>query len=146
MKNNEISKAYGVGIYSALKQVPWLKFQPRDTEKNIMQGFYKDGERHDISYLAGNYRAFCLITKSVNRLLKDNGKQIIHFRDKSHDEQVKSVKKLTNILKLYSHKIFKYYKIFYIFEDMNIIGNIFKFNFNIFYTSINKCIFIFPLS
>ena len=106
MKNNEISKAYGVGIYSALKQVPWLKFQPRDTEKNIMQGFYKDGERHDISYLAGNYRAFCLITKSVNRLLKDNGKQIIHFRDKSHDEQVKSVKKLTNILKLYSHKIF----------------------------------------
>ena len=61
MKNNEISKAYGVGIYSALKQVPWLKFQPRDTEKNIMQGFYKDGERHDISYLAGNYRAFCLI-------------------------------------------------------------------------------------
>jgi Fe-Mn family superoxide dismutase len=106
MKDNEISKLYGMGIYAALKQVDWLEFKPKDPEKNIMQGFYKNGERHNISYLAGNYRAFCLITKSVNRLLKDNNRDILHFQNRTPKEQVLAVKKLTSILKKYSSKIF----------------------------------------
>lgn len=106
MKDNEISKLYGMGIYSALKNVDWLEFRPKNLEKNTMQGFYKDGERHNISFLAGNYRAFCLITKSVNRLLKDNNHDIIQFQNRTPKEQIQSVKKLTSILKKYSNKIF----------------------------------------
>jgi hypothetical protein len=86
--------------------VDWLEFKPKDPENNIMQGFYKNGERHNISFLAGNYRAFCLITKSVNRLLKDNNHEIIHFQNRTPKEQVMAVKKLTSILKKYSNKIF----------------------------------------
>lgn len=106
MTDNEVSKTYGIGIYGALKKVPWLTFQPKDITKNLMQGFYKDGERHPISYLAGNYRAFCLITKSVNRLLKDNGKKPILLRNKSRKEQIAGVKRLTKILQDFSDKIF----------------------------------------
>ena len=106
MKDNEISKLYGMGIYAALKQVDWLEFKPKNPENNIMQGFYKNGERHNISFLAGNYRAFCLITKSVNRLLKDNNHDIVHFQNRTPKEQVMAVKKLTSILKKYSNKIF----------------------------------------
>ena len=106
MTDNEISKIYGTGIYSVLKNVPWLKYQPKNIQENTMQGFYKDSERHDISYLAGNYRAFCLITKSVNNLLKQNGYKPILLKDKTKEEQILGVKKLIRILSDYSHKIF----------------------------------------
>lgn len=107
LENNEISKVYGGGIYRTLKKIPWLEFRDRDDSINRMKGFYKDGKRHDISYLAGNHRAFCLITKSVNALLKQLKHEPIKLSDKTHEEQVQAVRKLSKILETNGHKIFK---------------------------------------
>jgi Fe-Mn family superoxide dismutase len=120
LSNNDISKEYGTGIYSALKTLPWLEFRKRDLENNVMQGFYKDGERHPISYLAGNHRAFCLITKSINKLLRSAKRQPIILSKKSEKEQVKQIKRLVLILKQYSSKIFDEKSPFY----QSIISNL----------------------
>lgn len=106
LKQDMISKIYGGGIYQALKKVPWLEFRPKDVTINRMQGFYKDGERHDISYLAGNHRAFCMITKSVNAALAKNGKSKILLRGKTPEEQIEGVRRLVNILNFGAEKIF----------------------------------------
>ena len=106
LSNPDISSVYGLGIYQALNQVPWLKFKKRDVSINRMQGFYKDGERHNISYLAGNHRAFCMIHKSVNELLKKTGQPKIFLKEKSPEEQVEGVKRLINILVKNAPKIF----------------------------------------
>lgn len=106
LKQDLISKIYGGGIYQALKKVPWLEFKPKDISINRMQGFYKDGERHDISYLAGNHRAFCMITKSVNAALSKNNKPKILLRGKTPDEQANGVRRLVNILVIGSEIIF----------------------------------------
>lgn len=106
MKVNEISQIYGAGIYQALKKITWLEYKPKDLALNRMQGFYKDDVRHDLSYLAGNYRAFCMITKSVNSLLKKSGKQPIILRNKSIEEQAVAIKKLIKIVVDNSSKIF----------------------------------------
>jgi len=106
LENNEISKIYGGGIYRALKTVPWLEYKERDITQNRMQGFYKDGMRHDISYLAGNHRAFCMITKSINALLSSLGKPKILLQGKKPEEQVEGIKRLVKILVMGADKIF----------------------------------------
>ena len=106
LSRNEISSTYGKGIYQALFKVPWLEYRKKDLSINRMQGFYKDGERHNISYLAGNHRAFCMIVKSVNEILKQNGQPKIFLKEKSPEEQVEGVKKLIDILVKNASKIF----------------------------------------
>jgi len=106
IKTADIGQLYGSGIYRALKKVSWLEFKPKDLSINRMQGFYKDGIRHDLSYLAGNYRAFCMITKSVNMLLKKLGRTPIIFSNKSEKEQQIAIRKLVNILEENAEKIF----------------------------------------
>jgi hypothetical protein len=106
LSRNEISSTYGKGIYRALFNVPWLEFRKKDLSINRMQGFYKDGERHNISYLAGNHRAFCMIVKSVNEILKQNGQPKIFLKGKSPEEQLEGVKKLIDILVKNAEKIF----------------------------------------
>jgi Fe-Mn family superoxide dismutase len=106
LSRNEISSTYGKGIYQALFKVPWLEFRKKDLSINRMQGFYKDGERHNISYLAGNHRAFCMIVKSVNEILRQNGQSKIFLKDKSPEEQLEGVKKLIDILVKNAPKIF----------------------------------------
>jgi hypothetical protein len=103
---NEISSTYGKGIYRALFKVPWLEFRNKNLSINRMQGFYKDGKRHNISYLAGNHRAFCMIVKSVNEILKQNGRPEIFFKGKSPKEQEDGVKKIIDILVKNAPKIF----------------------------------------
>ena len=49
LRRDEISSVYGKGIYKALFNVPWLEYRKKDLTINRMQGFYKDGERHNIS-------------------------------------------------------------------------------------------------
>jgi Fe-Mn family superoxide dismutase len=106
LSRRDISSIYGKGIYHALSGVTWLEFREKDLSINRMQGFYKDGERHKISYLAGNHRAFCLIMKSVNEILKQNGRPKILLKGKSPKEQVEGVKKLIDILVKNAPKIF----------------------------------------
>ena len=106
LRRDEISSVYGKGIYKALFNVPWLEYRKKDLTINRMQGFYKDGERHNISYLAGNHRAFCMITKSVNERLKEIGQPKILLKDKTPEEQVKGVKKLIDILVAGAPRIF----------------------------------------
>ena len=113
LKNDEISKIYGGGIYTALKKVPWLEFRPRDLKINRMQGFYKDGQRHDISYLAGNHRAFCMITKSVNAILKKVGRPKILLKGKTLPQQIVGVRNLVIILIEAAEKIFNEESPFY---------------------------------
>lgn len=106
LENNEISKIYGGGIYRALKTIPWLEYKEKDISQNRMQGFYKEGIRHDISYLAGNHRAFCMITKSINALLSSMNKPKIILQGKNTEEQVEGVKRLVKILVVGANKIF----------------------------------------
>ena len=106
LSRSDISSVYGKGIYRALFKVPWLEFRKKDLSINRMQGFYKDGERHNISFLAGNHRAFCMIFKSVNEILKKTGQPEIFLKEKSPEEQVKGVKRLINILFNNREKIF----------------------------------------
>jgi hypothetical protein len=106
LSREEIRSIYGKGIYQALFKVPWLEFRKKDLSINRMQGFYKDGERHNISYLAGNHRAFCMIVKSVNEILKQSGQPKIFLKDKSPEEQVVGVKRLIDILVKNAPKIF----------------------------------------
>lgn len=98
LRDNEISSVYGKGIYKVLFRVPWLEFRKKDLSINRMQGFYKDGQRHDLSYLAGNHRAFCMITKSINEKLKQLNQPKIFLSNKTIDEQVKGVERLIEIL------------------------------------------------
>lgn len=123
MKNEEISYKYGSGIFRALQRVPWLEFRPKDLSINRMQGFYKDDIRHPLSYLAGNYRAFCMITKSVNALLKKNGKEPIILRNKTVEEQIKAVEKLVDLIKHNSSKIFDESSSFYLGIISNLGGS-----------------------
>jgi len=113
MKNDKISQIYGSGIYDALKKITWLEFRPKDLSINRMQGFYKEDVRHDLSYLAGNYRAFCMITKSINKLLKKLNKQPILLKDKSREEQISGIKKLAKIIVDNAEKIFNENSSFY---------------------------------
>ena len=98
LRQDEISSAYGKGIYKVLFKVPWLEFKPKDLSINRMQGFYKNNERHNISYLAGNHRAFCMITKSINEKLKQLGQPKIILSDKPLKEQVEGVNRLIHLL------------------------------------------------
>jgi hypothetical protein len=72
-----------------------------------MQGFYKDGVRHNLSYLGGNFRAFCLITKSINKLLRQTGQKPIILRDKSLPEQEIGIRKLGQIIIREANSIFE---------------------------------------
>lgn len=122
MKNSSISQIYGSGIYKALKNVSWLEYKPKDISQNRMQGFYENGVRHDLSYLAGNYRAFCLITKSVNNLLKKTGKPPIILSNKTPQEQEEGIQRLVKILVDNAEKIFNQQSPFY----QSIISNLGK--------------------
>lgn len=106
MRNDAISGVYGGAIYEALKKLSWLEYRPKDLSINRMQGFYKDDIRHDLSYLAGNFRAFCMITKSINSLLSKTGQKPIILRDKTVEEQVAGIKKIGKILVNNAEKIF----------------------------------------
>lgn len=106
MTNDKISYEYGLGIYQALKKVPWLKYKPKDLSQNRMQGFYKGEDRHPLSYLAGNYRAFCMITKSINSLLKKTNREPIILRNKPIENQIEELKKLITIINENANKIF----------------------------------------
>lgn len=106
MRADAISSSYGGAVYEALKKLTWLEFRPKDLSINRMQGFYKDDIRHDLSYLAGNFRAFCMIVKSVNALLKNKGYKPILLQNKSLSEQVIAVKKIGKILVNNAEKIF----------------------------------------
>lgn len=113
MKSDKVSQIYGSGIYDALKKITWLEFRPKDLSINRMQGFYKDDVRHDLSYLAGNYRAFCMITKSVNKLLKKLNKEPILLKDKPKEIQISNIKKLVKIIVDNAEKIFNENSPFY---------------------------------
>jgi len=105
--SSDIGKIYGKRIYKTLDKVPWLEFRPKDETINRMQGFYKDGERHPISYLAGNYRAFCMLAKSINNLLIKMGREPLNIAfNENKDELTKSVTRMMNILEKYHDKIF----------------------------------------
>ena len=106
MRNDAISSSYGGSIYEALKKITWLEFKPKNISINRMQGFYKDGVRHDLSYLAGNFRAFCMIVKSINSLLKSKGYKPILLQNKSVPEQVLAIKKIGKLLVNNAEKIF----------------------------------------
>lgn len=106
MRVDAISGAYGGSIYEALKKISWLEYRPKDLSINRMQGFYKDNMRHDLSYLAGNFRAFCMIVKSINSLLKKTGQKPIILQNKSLPEQVAGIRKIGKILVNNAEKIF----------------------------------------
>ena len=113
MRTSDIGLIYGVAIYDALKRVPWLEYKEKDLSTNRMQGFYKDGVRHDLSYLAGNFRAFCMITKSINKLLKNTGREIISLQNKTLEEQRSGIRKLAKIIVGNAEKIFAEDSAFY---------------------------------
>lgn len=106
MSDKDISEKYGKGIYSALKKLPWLEYRTKDLATNRMQGFYKNNVRHDLSYLAGNYRAFCMITKSVNKLLENLGRDPIVLMGASREKQLEELNRLVKILNINATKIF----------------------------------------
>jgi Fe-Mn family superoxide dismutase len=102
MQDEKIKAEYGKGIYRALGNVPWLEFRAMDKTQNRMKGFYKDGVRHKLSMLAGNYRAFCMIAKSINSGLKQTGRQELDFeKDPLH-----AVNELIKILTKNAPKFF----------------------------------------
>lgn len=126
LKDSEIGLIYGTGIHNALKTVPWLEFKPKNLSVNRMQGYYKNNERHNLSYLAGNYRAFCMIAKSVNNLLIQTGQEPLNFVDTTIEEIKNSVTRLVNIITINSSKIFEESSPFYRAIMSNLGGSILK--------------------
>lgn len=106
IKNYEIGLKYNTGIHNALKKVSWLEYLENNIETDLMGGYYKDGERHRISYLPGNYRAFCLIAKSVNNLLISLNQEPLNFTSDSTEETKTSIDRLVNIIVKNAEKIF----------------------------------------
>jgi hypothetical protein len=110
MQNEEIKAEYGQGIYQALGRLPWLEFRPADKTQNRMKGFYKDGVRHKLSWLAGNYRAFCMIARSVNSGLKQSNRQELDYEK----NPLGAVKELVGILTKNATKFFDESTRFYV--------------------------------
>jgi Fe-Mn family superoxide dismutase len=103
MNHDTIGLTYKSGIKNILRHIPWLTYQPRS--EGVMDGFYFEGERHSLSWLGGNIRAFCLIAKSVNKLLVITGQKPLNFEG-SEKEVLSEVKRLIEILNNHRNKIF----------------------------------------
>jgi Fe-Mn family superoxide dismutase len=110
MTHPVIGFEYKSGMKNILKKIPWLTYEKGGDGK--IDGFYFDGERHSLSWLAGNIRAFCLIAKSVNNLLKISGKNPLDLSG-SEDEVLNEIKRLVEIVGKYKDKIFATDSVFY---------------------------------
>jgi Fe-Mn family superoxide dismutase len=111
MTHPKIGLKYKSGMKNILKKIPWLTYDKGDN--NRMDGFYFDGERHPLSWLAGNFRAFCLIAKSVNKLLNLMGKKTLNFSNLDEEVLSNEVTELLEIVEKYRNKIFATDSVFY---------------------------------
>lgn len=103
MSKEKIGRKYKIEIKDILKEIPWLEYRP--PQNGINDGFYFEGERHRLSWLGGNFRAFCLIAKSVSNALVVGNEPPLDFKG-SEENQYKSIVKLVNTLRKYKDRIF----------------------------------------
>jgi Fe-Mn family superoxide dismutase len=80
INNYELKKTYGDGITKILKSV-FSKYWV-ENPKNEMSGFYgveSQGARSVLNNLNTNFNTFCLLSKAVNKLIKNIGRQDRNF-------------------------------------------------------------------